>query len=126
MCEHPFPKIRISTLSAKKFKRAIAPTHGGQRRVDRPTSKFSSPIQPISDSTLFSKPLVRCVKRLLGEWNLQMLAYDNLTLEAASMATTSPRRKPATPETEKHILTKSRRRCALCFHLDRDTRQKRG
>ncbi|MGA2769567.1 MAG: hypothetical protein ABSG26_02000 [Bryobacteraceae bacterium] len=37
-----------------------------------------------------------------------------------------PRRKPTPPEIEKIVLTKSRRRCALCFHLDGDTRQKKG
>jgi hypothetical protein len=37
-----------------------------------------------------------------------------------------PRRKPTPPEIEKIVLTKSRRKCALCFHLDNDTHQKKG
>jgi hypothetical protein len=37
-----------------------------------------------------------------------------------------PRRKPTPPEIERIVLTNSRRGCAVCFHLDRDTRQKKG
>lgn len=42
------------------------------------------------------------------------------------MATKQPPRKPVPPEIERAVLTKSRRRCTLCFHLDQDTRQKKG
>src|SRR5258706_11992051 len=42
------------------------------------------------------------------------------------MAAKQPPRRRIPPEVEKRVLTQSRRRCALCFHLDRDTRQKHG
>ena len=42
------------------------------------------------------------------------------------MAGKQPPRKRPPPDVEKAVLTKSLRRCALCFHLDRDTRQKKG
>ena len=42
------------------------------------------------------------------------------------MAARQPPRKRIPPNIEKEVLTKSRRRCALCFHLNRDTREKNG
>src|ERR1700722_465570 len=42
------------------------------------------------------------------------------------MASKQPPRKRIPPEVEKSILFQSRRRCALCFHLDRDGGEKKG
>src|ERR1022692_76117 len=42
------------------------------------------------------------------------------------MATKQPTRMPTPTDVERRVLTQSRRRCALCFHLHRDTREKKG
>ena len=42
------------------------------------------------------------------------------------MSARQPLRMPVPAKVEKQLLTKSRRRCPLCFHLENDTRQKRG
>src|SRR5258706_16354405 len=42
------------------------------------------------------------------------------------MAGKQPLRKRIPAEVERRVLTQSRRRCALCLHLDRDTKQKHG
>ncbi len=42
------------------------------------------------------------------------------------LARKGPARKNPTPDVENSVLIRSARRCALCFHLDRDTRQRRG
>jgi hypothetical protein len=42
------------------------------------------------------------------------------------MATKQPPRKEIPPDIQKAVLTKSRRRCALCFYYDKDTSRKNG
>src|SRR5215469_10340830 len=42
------------------------------------------------------------------------------------MAAKQPPRRPISPEVEEQVLTKSRRRCALCFQLKGDTQEKKG
>src|SRR5437867_3061682 len=42
------------------------------------------------------------------------------------MAGKRPPRKLVQPDVEQRVLTKGRRRCALCFHLHGDTAVKRG
>src|ERR1035441_1817146 len=42
------------------------------------------------------------------------------------MSQTKEPRKPTPPEVELNVLEQSRRRCALCFHLNGDLREKHG
>jgi hypothetical protein len=42
------------------------------------------------------------------------------------MGAKQPPRKPILPEVQRAVLTKSRRRCALCFHLEQDIGLKKG